>query len=58
MMAAVITVERYRLRTRRGETWAYDYVVDGHLYQYGPGLADLRGVLRRRWPDREVEYRW
>lgn len=59
MQRKVIRIERYRYRTRWGVTWAYDYYVDGgRTCQYGTGLADLRRMLRQKFPEYDVEQTW
>jgi hypothetical protein len=63
-MPTTVTVTRYRQQPaapgRRGPTgWGYDYTVDGgSLCQYGPGLASLRAILKRRFPDAVVVLTW
>lgn len=63
--ATVITVRRFRLHPaapgRRGPTgWSYTYQVAGDpmVCQYGPGLASLRAVLKRRYPAATVTEQW
>ncbi len=61
----VITVKRSKLypaggRSRRFEwKWTYDYHVDGGpVCQYGPGLADLKAVLKRKFPTARIVETW
>lgn len=56
-----ITVTRYRLTNPgRAPRWAYNYVVEGDpmTCQYGPGLVDLRAMLRRKHPGATVVETW
>jgi hypothetical protein len=56
-----ITVTRYRLiNPGRAPRWAYNYVVEGDpmTCQYGPGLRDLRSMLRERHPGSIIVETW
>jgi hypothetical protein len=61
-----VTVTRAKLTRpgrsygRVGWVWTYDYRVDGGpVCQCGPGLADLRAMLRRRYGrDVTIEETW
>lgn len=59
-----IRVERSKLYpcvARRGPAWkwSYNYFVDGGpVCQYGPGLADLRSMLKRRFPSARIVWTW
>lgn len=50
----------YPVPGRRGAPRpSYNYTVDGGpLCQYGPGLASLRSVLKRKYPDAEIVQTW
>lgn len=61
--AKVITVERFKLYPVPGFgtriKWSYNYTIDdGPLCQYGPGLTELRSMLRRRHPRAEIVETW
>ena len=60
-----ITVTRAKLYAPPGRAarfawkWSYDYRVgDGPNCQYGPGLADLRAMLRERFPGATIVEAW
>lgn len=54
-----VHITRYRYRTRLGETWAYNYTVDGGpRCQYGTGLSSLRALIRLKYPDATATTGW
>src|SRR5438105_1586708 len=60
-----ITITRAKLYPQRGQPsrfawkWSYDYRVDdGPTCQYGPGLADLRAMLREHFPGANIVEAW
>lgn len=60
-----ITIERFKLAPspvrsyRVSWKWTYDYRVDGGpICQYGPGPADLRQMLKRKFPQAKIVESW